>query len=130
MKEAHCLQVSISCWRLESISIYVQKTPVECFEYAVATRRRPLRYHNYINAVFHMLMHYLLFHQNDHPSIQTASTVQLQNCQSSNEHRVTRTSILSVILCWKRGNLSNLLPLYREHFNEVFPMLMHCLLFH
>jgi len=27
----------ISCWRLETISINFHKTPVECFEYAVAT---------------------------------------------------------------------------------------------
>jgi len=36
MKEAHRFQVSIFCWRLETISINVHKTPVECFEYAAA----------------------------------------------------------------------------------------------
>jgi len=38
------------------------KTPVECCEYKVAPRRQPPRYHDHFNAVFRMLMHYLLFH--------------------------------------------------------------------
>jgi len=39
MNETHRFQVSISCWRLEIISINVHKTLVECFEYRVAPRR-------------------------------------------------------------------------------------------
>ena len=57
MNEAHGFQVSISCWRHESISINVHKTPVECFEYTVAPRQRPPRYHDHFNAIFPMLMH-------------------------------------------------------------------------
>jgi len=56
MNENHWFQVSISGWRLETISINVDKTPVECFEYAVAPRRRPPRYHDRFNAVFPMLL--------------------------------------------------------------------------
>jgi len=41
------------------------------------TRRPPPRYRDRFNAVFPMLMHYLLFHQRNHPGIQTAATVQL-----------------------------------------------------
>jgi len=52
MNETHWFQVSISCWKLETISIYVHKTPVEYFEYTVAPRRWPLRYHDHFNAVF------------------------------------------------------------------------------
>jgi len=35
---------------------------VESFEYTVEPRRRLPRYHDYFDAVFPMLMHYLLFH--------------------------------------------------------------------
>jgi len=61
MNEAHRFQVSISCWRLETISINVHKTPVECFEYTVAPGRRPSYYHDPFNAVLPMLMHYVCF---------------------------------------------------------------------
>jgi len=36
MNETHWFHVSISCWRLETTSTNVHKTPVECFEYTVA----------------------------------------------------------------------------------------------
>jgi len=36
MNETHWFQVSISCRRLETVSINVHKTPVECFECTVA----------------------------------------------------------------------------------------------
>jgi len=36
MNDIPLFQVSISCWRHETISINVHKTPVECFEYTVA----------------------------------------------------------------------------------------------
>ena len=58
MNEAHRFQVSISCSRLETISINVHKTPMECFEYTMAPRRRPSRYHDHFNAVLPMLMDY------------------------------------------------------------------------
>jgi len=35
---------------------------VERFEYTVAPRRRPPRYHDHFDATFPMPMHYLLFH--------------------------------------------------------------------
>jgi len=70
-------QVSISCWRLDTISINFHKTPVEYFEYTVAPRRRSPRYHDHFNPIFPMLMYFLLFHQRDHPGIQTVTTVQL-----------------------------------------------------
>jgi len=57
MIETHSFQVSISRWRLETKSISVYKTPVECFEYTVAPRWQPPRSHDHF-----MLMHYLLFH--------------------------------------------------------------------
>jgi len=38
MNETHRFLVSISCWRLETISINVHKTPVEYFEYTAAPR--------------------------------------------------------------------------------------------
>jgi len=57
----------ISCRRLETISINVHKRPVECFECIAAPRRRPPRYHDHFDAVFPVLMHYLLFHYRDHP---------------------------------------------------------------
>ena len=62
MYETHWFQVSISYWRLETISISVHRTPMECFEYTVAPIRRPPHYHDRFNAVFPTLMHYLLFH--------------------------------------------------------------------
>jgi len=43
------------------MSINVHKTPVEYFEYTVATHRRPPRYHDHFNAVLPMLIHYLCF---------------------------------------------------------------------
>jgi len=58
MNEAHRFQVSISRWRLETVSIIVHKSQVECFEYTVAPRRRPSRYHEHLNAVLPVLMHY------------------------------------------------------------------------
>jgi len=61
MYETHWFQVSIFCWRLETISINVNKTRVECFEYTVASRRRSPSYHDQFNAVFPMLMHYFCF---------------------------------------------------------------------
>ena len=42
MNESHWFQVSIN----------VHKTPMECFEYTLAPRRRPPRYHGHFNAVF------------------------------------------------------------------------------
>ena len=62
MNETHLFQISISCWRVETISIKVHKIPVECFQYTVAPRRRPPRYRDHVNAVFPMLMDYFLFH--------------------------------------------------------------------
>jgi len=52
MNETRWFQVSVSCWRLETISINVLKTPVEYFEYTAAPRRWPPRYHDHFNAVF------------------------------------------------------------------------------
>jgi len=62
MNETHRFQVFISCLRLETTPINFNKTPVEYFEYILAPRRRSPRYHDYFNAVFPVLMHYLLFH--------------------------------------------------------------------
>ena len=61
MNETRWFQVSFSCSRLETISINVHKTPVECFEYTVEPRRRPPSYHEHFDAVFPMLMHCLFF---------------------------------------------------------------------
>ena len=72
MNETHWFQVSISCWRLETLWINVHKTPVECFKYTAAPRGRPPG-----NAVFPMLMHYLCFTNTTTPGIQAAATVQL-----------------------------------------------------
>jgi len=55
MNETHWFQISISCWRLETISIHVHKTLVQCFEYAVAPHRRPPRHHDRLNAVCRQL---------------------------------------------------------------------------
>ena len=55
-------QVSVSCWRLESISINFNKTPVDYFQYTLAPHRQPPRYHDRFNAVSPVLMHYLLLH--------------------------------------------------------------------
>jgi len=64
------------------MSINVHNTPVECFEYTVATPltttplSRPLeRGRPYVNT------QYLLFHKRDHPGIHIAATIELlQNC--------------------------------------------------
>ena len=102
--KTHWFHVSISWWRLETVSINVHKTPVECFEYTVAPRRWPPCYHDHFNAVFPMLMHHVLFHYRRPTGCQDrghspAFTKLLI------EHRVTRPYTLSVSLRWKTGNL-------------------------
>jgi len=89
MNAADGFQVSISCWRLETISINVHKTPVECFEYTMAPHRRPTRYHDHFNPVFPKLIHYFCFTNPtthlypDHGHNPTVTKLLI-------EHRVTR----------------------------------------
>ena len=60
MNETHWLSLHflLETW---IITINIHKTPVECFEYRVAPRRRPHHYHDHFNAVFLMLIHYFCF---------------------------------------------------------------------
>ena len=105
MNETHWFQVCISCWRLETVSVNVHETPMECFEYTVAPRRQPSLYHDQFNEVFPMLIHYLFvsltrppgYPDRNHSPAVTKLLIQ---------HRVTRPHILSVSLRWKIGDLS------------------------
>ena len=51
---------------------------MECLEYRVAPRRQTPFYHDNFNAVFPMLMHFLLFHQRGHRECQMKISIKSQ----------------------------------------------------